>query len=84
MGSAGDNFGCVFCCLEDRVSGVYGGVDTLMKHVLQVHGVKGVSEQVCRKAKCILGRVARVDEEFDVNIPFLGPEAAEKVREMGD
>ncbi|USP73652.1 hypothetical protein yc1106_00926 [Curvularia clavata] len=84
VGGGDDNFGCVFCCLEDRVSGVYGGVETLMKHVLQVHGVKGMSEQVCRKAKCILGRVARTDEEFDVNIPFLGSEAADRLREMGE
>lgn len=68
---ADDNFGCVFCCLEDKVSGVYGGVETLMNHIALVH-VADMSEQVQRKTKCILGRVAKSDEEFDINFPHFG------------
>ncbi|ENH99451.1 hypothetical protein COCC4DRAFT_153218, partial [Bipolaris maydis ATCC 48331] len=66
-----DNFGCIFCCLQDKITGVYGGVETLMNHIAQVH-VADMSEVVRRKAQCVLGRVAGSDEEFDINIPIFG------------
>lgn len=66
-----DNFGCVFCCLEDKVTGVYGGVETLMNHISHVHAAD-MSEQVARKAHCVVGRVAAKEEEFDINVPIFG------------
>ncbi|EMD58310.1 hypothetical protein GGP41_009707 [Bipolaris sorokiniana] len=66
-----DNYGCIFCCLQDKITGVYGGVETLMNHIAQVH-VADMSEVVRRKAHCVLGRVAGTNEEFDINIPIFG------------
>ncbi|RAR05291.1 hypothetical protein DDE82_004038 [Stemphylium lycopersici] len=66
-----DNFGCVFCCLQDKVTGVYGGVETLLNHISHVHAAD-MSEQVARKAHCVVGRVAAKEEEFDINVPIFG------------
>ncbi|KAF2027396.1 hypothetical protein EK21DRAFT_72049 [Setomelanomma holmii] len=63
------NYGCVLCSLEDKVSSVYGGVETLMNHIALCH-VADMSENTRRKARCIIGRVAGKDEtEWDINIP---------------
>ncbi|KAI4633207.1 hypothetical protein J4E80_000570 [Alternaria sp. BMP 0032] len=64
-----DNFGCLFCLGQDKVTGVYGGVETLMNHIALTH-VADMSEQAQKKANCILGRVAGYDEEFDINVPI--------------
>ena len=64
-----DNFGCVLCLAQDKVTGVYGGVETLMNHIALTH-VADMSEQTRKKVNCILGRVAKCDEEFDINIPI--------------
>lgn len=62
------NYGCVFCSLEDRVSSVYGGVETLMNHIALCH-VGNMSENTRRKARCIINRQAGYSEEWDINIP---------------
>ncbi|KAI4624247.1 uncharacterized protein J4E87_005746 [Alternaria ethzedia] len=64
-----DNFGCLLCSGQDKVTGVYGGVETLMNHIALTH-VTDMSEQAQKKANCILGRVAGYDEDFDINIPI--------------
>jgi hypothetical protein len=63
------NYGCVLCSLEDKVSSVYGGVETLMNHIALCH-VADMSENTRRKARCIIGRMAGQNEtEWDINIP---------------
>ncbi|KAH7070191.1 hypothetical protein FB567DRAFT_215967 [Paraphoma chrysanthemicola] len=63
------NYGCVLCSLEDRVSSIYGGVETLMNHIALCH-VADMSENTRRKARCIIGRMPGKDEtEWDINIP---------------
>jgi hypothetical protein len=63
------NYGCVFCSLEDRVSSVYGGVETLMNHIAMNH-VADMSESMRRKARCVVGRMPGPGEtEWDINIP---------------
>jgi hypothetical protein len=64
------NYGCVFCSLEDRVSSVYGGVETLMNHIALSH-VADMSDVVRRKARCIIGREAGdAETDWDINIPI--------------
>jgi hypothetical protein len=71
------NYGCVFCSLEDRVSSVYGGVETLMNHIALCH-VGDMSENTRRKARCVIGRVPGKEEtEWDINIPVF-----ERVQEL--
>jgi hypothetical protein len=63
------NYGCVFCSLQDTVSSVYGGVETLMNHIATSH-VADMSENTRRKAKCVIGRMPGVTEtDWDINIP---------------
>ncbi|KAH8732150.1 hypothetical protein GQ44DRAFT_721456 [Phaeosphaeriaceae sp. PMI808] len=65
---AESNYGCIICLLEDKVSSVYGGVETLMNHIALSHGTY-MSETTRRKAKCIVGREARANEtDWDINI----------------
>lgn len=64
-------YGCIFCCAEDKVTSVYGGVETLMNHIAAVH-VASMTEKTRRKANCVIGRVASAEEEWDVNVPVFG------------
>jgi hypothetical protein len=63
------NYGCLICSVEGNVSGIYGNVETLMNHIYLEHGKGGgISERAVRESRCVIGRVAGVDEEWDVNI----------------
>jgi hypothetical protein len=71
------NYGCVFCSLQDTVSSVYGGVETLMNHIATSH-VADMSENTRKKAKCVIGRMPRPEEtDWDINIPVF-----ERVEEL--
>ncbi|KAF2006901.1 hypothetical protein P154DRAFT_569597 [Amniculicola lignicola CBS 123094] len=71
-GNNGDcNFGCVICSVEGNVTGIYGNVETLMNHVFLEHA-RGMGEGVARKARCVVGRVAGPEEDWDLNIPETG------------
>ncbi|KAF1842560.1 uncharacterized protein K460DRAFT_188236 [Cucurbitaria berberidis CBS 394.84] len=63
------NYGCVLCSVEGNVTGVYGGLETLMNHIALTH-VADMSEQTRRKVNCILGRVAGPGEAWDINVPI--------------
>jgi hypothetical protein len=66
-----DSFGCVLCSAEGNVTGVYGGVETLMNHIALTH-VGDMSETTRKKVNCVLGRVAGNAEGFDINVPVFG------------
>lgn len=66
-GSDGVSYGCLLCSVEGNATGIYGNVDTLMKHILE-HGKEGMSDKTKVMGRCIVGRVARNDEAWDVNI----------------
>ncbi|KAF1948045.1 hypothetical protein EJ02DRAFT_417523 [Clathrospora elynae] len=68
-GSSDDNFGCILCSAEGNVTGVYGGVETLMNHIALTH-VADMSEMTRKKVNCVLGRVAGINEDFDINVPI--------------
>jgi hypothetical protein len=63
------NFGCVICSAEGKVTGIFGNVETLMSHILLDH-VSSMSEVTAVRAKCVVGREAGGDEEWDLNIPW--------------
>jgi hypothetical protein len=65
---AESKYGCIICSLEGTVSSVYSGVETLMKHIAVRH-VADIREDTRVKAKCITGRTAGSEEEWDINIP---------------
>lgn len=75
-------FACLFCCAEGHARGwrmatengapIFGNVASFMEH-LQMHreveGRPGVEMQT--RAKCVVGRVAEMTEDFDINLPPL-------------
>lgn len=64
------SYGCVLCSVEGNVTGIYGNVETLMNHVFMEHVRPGsMTESTMIRSKCIVGRVAGADEEWDINIP---------------
>lgn len=63
------SYGCMFCCAEGRGTGIYGNVQTLMNHIFLEHA-KGITEDVKEKTRCVVGRTAGPQEQWDINIPF--------------
>ncbi|OJD25632.1 hypothetical protein ACJ73_03004 [Blastomyces percursus] len=70
------SYGCIYCCSEQRgPAPIFGDVDTFMEH-LRIHdganirGHKARPEQeLLNRTKCLMGRLAHDQEEFDINIP---------------
>lgn len=63
-------FGCMFCCFEnDRSVIAYGGLNVFMNHIGEAH--RGFRGDLLGNTRCVIGRVAGVEESFDINIPPL-------------
>jgi len=61
------DYQCVFCDRSEQASSIYRSDRTFLNHISShrgQHPTTLLSEEVC----CIAGRVAREDEEFDVNL----------------
>lgn len=63
------NYGCLICSVEGNVTGIYGNVETLMNHIFLEH-TRTMSDRTLSKARCILGRSADKEEDWDINIPM--------------
>lgn len=63
------SYGCIFCCAEGRGTSIYGNVQMLMNHIFLEHA-KGMSEDVKEKTRCIVGRTAGPQEQWDINVPY--------------
>ncbi|KAL2001016.1 hypothetical protein VTN02DRAFT_2329 [Thermoascus thermophilus] len=76
-GSAG-SFGCIFCCAERRSAApTFGHLDRFMEHLLLQHRSmlsmpEAMVEALRARTRCVVGRVARDEEDFDVNLPPVG------------
>lgn len=62
------NYGCVICSVEGNVTGIYGNVETLMNHIYDKHS-RDMDDKVAAKSRCVVGRVAGMDEDWDLNMP---------------
>lgn len=72
-GSAG-TFGCIFCCAERRTAApTFGNLASFMGHLLQHRSMtsmsSGMVEALLERTRCVVGRVAGNEEDFDVNLP---------------
>ncbi|EQL30528.1 hypothetical protein BDFG_06928 [Blastomyces dermatitidis ATCC 26199] len=70
------SYGCIYCCSEQRgPAPIFGNVDTFMEHLrthdgANIRGHKTRPEQeLLNRTKCLMGRLAHDQEEFDINIP---------------
>ena len=61
------SYKCILCCSEGDSTPVFGGIDTLLKH-LEIHRDKPVPAVLLHHAGCIMDRFAPDDEDFDLNI----------------
>ncbi|EXJ76440.1 uncharacterized protein A1O5_00948 [Cladophialophora psammophila CBS 110553] len=77
-------FACIFCCAMVSATGVpskfasgdvpmFDSVDAFMEHLTAAHreGRAWPNADTLTRMKCIVGRVARADEEWDINLPPL-------------
>jgi len=70
-GSAG-TFGCIFCCAERRTAApMFGNLSSFMEHLAQEHRTMSVDvvEALRERIRCVVGREAGREEDFDVNFP---------------
>ncbi|KAF2097896.1 hypothetical protein NA57DRAFT_76697 [Rhizodiscina lignyota] len=63
------SYGCLFCCVAGRDTSVYGGVDTLMGHIVSEHAEDMARPDVLQRTNCVFGRVAHTHEDFDICVP---------------
>ncbi|QIW95280.1 hypothetical protein AMS68_000798 [Peltaster fructicola] len=61
-------YACLFCTAEGKQSAAWPSVDDLMSHISDKHHTN-LTPGVKDKTKCIVGRVAERDEEWDCNFP---------------
>ena len=64
------NYGCVVCSVEMKVTSIFGNVETLFNH-LYTHA-SDMSQTTMKQTRCIVGRRAGNDEDWDINIPLFG------------
>lgn len=62
------NYGCVICSVELKVTSIFGNVDTLMYHLLE--HTSDMTQMTMKQTKCVVGRTAGMDEDWDINIPL--------------
>ncbi|KAJ5949838.1 hypothetical protein N7454_001422 [Penicillium verhagenii] len=61
-------FGCIFCCAElDIVAPTMNSFDEFMAHLGEQH--RSVDSALLERTRCVVGRVALDEEDFDINIP---------------
>jgi hypothetical protein len=63
------SFGCIVCIGEGKGTSIFGNVETLCNHLVAEHGKMTMSDELQVRNRCIMGRVADVSEDFDLNIP---------------
>lgn len=69
-GSSGP-FGCIFCCaMHHGPAPVLGNLASFMEHLVQQHReIRSGFEALLERTRCVVGRVAAISEDFDLNIP---------------
>lgn len=68
-GSVG-TFGCIFCCAEQRRQApAFGNLASFMEHLLQHRQMAPGMGPLLDRTRCIVGRVASISEDFDINLP---------------
>lgn len=60
----------IFCAAEGKPTATYGGLDTLVEHVVAGHSRDAMSAKVLTKTRTVVGRVAEAEDQlWDVNLP---------------
>nr|OQO26590.1 hypothetical protein B0A51_06781 [Rachicladosporium sp. CCFEE 5018] len=62
------SYACVICAAQSRTKSAHPNLDTLMSHIAAKHKPGMLTPEVLHRTKCIVGRVAGKEEDWDVNI----------------
>lgn len=62
------NYGCVICSVELKVTSIFGNKETLFNHI-HTHASE-MSQTTMKQTRCIVGRTAGTDEDWDINVPL--------------
>lgn len=72
------SYGCIFCTAEGRATATYGGLKTLVEHILARHPRGEMTQEVLAKTRTVVGRVAESEDDgWDVNFPEVASEIGE-------
>ncbi|OQO10859.1 hypothetical protein B0A48_04160 [Cryoendolithus antarcticus] len=62
------SYACIICAAQSRTKSAHTNLDTLMSHITAKHKPSMLTPEVLHRTKCIVGRVAGREEDWDVNI----------------
>ncbi|KAK6428206.1 hypothetical protein LTR95_015651 [Oleoguttula sp. CCFEE 5521] len=62
------SYACIICAAQSRTKSAHPNLDTLMSHITAKHKPSMLTPEVLHRTKCIVGRVAGREEDWDVNI----------------
>jgi hypothetical protein len=75
------HYGCILCLSEVYVIETYDGIEMLMNHIAQVH-IQDMSHELAKKMRCIQGRIAGNEEDWDINVPLELTQLAHKSKNV--
>ncbi|KAK6437685.1 hypothetical protein LTR95_006114 [Oleoguttula sp. CCFEE 5521] len=61
--------GCLFCAAQGQPSASYEKLDHLMVHIVSKHKTSMMTPEIKAKTKCMVGGVAKADEDWDISFP---------------
>jgi hypothetical protein len=63
------SYGCILCLSEGYVTNTYDSSEMLMHHIALAH-VQDMTHELAKKIRCIQGRIAGPEEDWDINVPL--------------
>nr|OQO27210.1 hypothetical protein B0A51_05094 [Rachicladosporium sp. CCFEE 5018] len=61
-------YACIICAAQSRTKSAHLNLDALMSHITAKHKPSMLTPEVLHRTKCIVGRLAGKEEDWDVNI----------------
>ncbi|KAK6442428.1 hypothetical protein LTR95_001336 [Oleoguttula sp. CCFEE 5521] len=61
--------GCLFCVAQGQPYATYEKLDHLMVHIVSKHKTSMMTPEIKAKTKCMVGGVAKADEDWDMSFP---------------
>ena len=62
-------YGCIFCAAQGQTTAVHDKLDHLMVHIISKHKSTMMTPENREKTKCVVGNVANLVEDWDINVP---------------
>jgi len=65
------SYACILCAAQSRGDSsvtVHANLDLLLAHIVSKHKASMLTPEVLRRTKCVVGRLAANDEDWDINL----------------